>query len=232
MRAIAYIRVSTEEQAREGISLEAQEAKVRAWCDLNDYDLAGIFTDAGISGKKADNREGLQKALHELKRGDCLVVYSLSRLSRSTKDTLEIADQLSKKGVDLVSLSERIDTTSASGKMVFRLLAVLAEFERDQISERTKSAMGYKKANGGKVGPTPFGFDQLDGKLIPNEAELNVVKVMRMLRARGFSYQRIADHLNENGIPTKNNGKQWFKAGVSYILKNSAQYDQVLAIRS
>ena len=117
---------------------------------------------------------------------------------------------------------------SASGKMVFRLLAVLAEFERDQISERTKSAMAYKKANGEKVGPTPFGFDQVDGKLIPNEAELNVVKKMRMLRAKRLSYQRIADDLNENGIPTKNKGKQWFKAGVSYILKNSAQYDQVL----
>ena len=121
---------------------------------------------------------------------------------------------------------------SASGKMVFRLLAVLAEFERDQISERTKSAMAYKKANGEKVGPTPFGFDKVDGKIIPNEAELNVVKKMRMLRAKRLSYQRIADDLNENGIPTKNKGKQWFKAGVSYILKTSAQYDQVLAIGS
>ena len=81
---------------------------------------------------------------------------------------------------------------------------------------------------GAPVGPTPFGFNQVDGNLIPNETELVVVKKMRMLRAKGLSYHRIADHLNEMGILTKNNGKQWFKAGVSYILKNTVLYDQVL----
>jgi len=84
------------------------------------------------------------------------VVYSLSRLSRSTKDTLQIAEKLDKAGADLVSLSEQIDTTSASGKMVFRLMAVLNEFERDQISERTSAALQHKKAKG--LGMNSRGF--------------------------------------------------------------------------
>jgi len=221
MKAIGYSRVSTPGQREEGISLQAQQGKIAAWCDLNAYELDGLYTDAGISGKKLDNREGLQNALKALKKGDCLVVYSLSRLSRSTKDTLAIADELARKEVDLVSLSERIDTTSASGKMVFRLLAVLSEFERDQISERTRSAMAHKKANLERVGNVPFGFEMLNGKLIPSNAELAVVKEMRSLRANGVSYQKIADYLNEKGISPKNNGRQWYKATVRGVLGNS-----------
>ncbi|MEE9311133.1 MAG: recombinase family protein [Planctomycetota bacterium] len=79
-------------------------------------------------------------------------VYSLSRLCRSTKDAINISEQLDKSGADLVSLSERLDTTSASGKMIFRMLAVLSEFERDQISERTKAALAHKKSLGQRVG--------------------------------------------------------------------------------
>ena len=112
---IGYVRVSTEQQAAEGISLDAQRAKIAAWCELNGYSLAGIFIDAGISGKRADNRPELQKALTAVTecRG-VLLVYSLSRLARSTKNTLAISDRLEMAGADLVSLSEKIDTTSGS----------------------------------------------------------------------------------------------------------------------
>lgn len=130
-KAIGYIRVSTEQQAEEGVSLAAQKAKIAAWCEINDYELANVFVDAGISGKSMDKRQGLRDALAAVKKGGVLVVYSLSRLARSTKDTLAISEQLGKAGADLVSLSEKIDTTGAAGKMMFRMLAVLAEFERD-----------------------------------------------------------------------------------------------------
>src|SRR5438445_303625 len=136
--AIAYCRVSTELQAHEGVSLEVQQTRIRGWCEVNGYTLAGVHIDAGLSGSRADNRPALQAALGEACRTKAaLVVYSLSRLARSTKDAIAISERLAKSGADLVSLSERIDTTSASGKMIFRMLAVLAEFERDQISERT-----------------------------------------------------------------------------------------------
>ena len=135
MQVIGYTRVSTDEQAREGISLQAQREKILAWASALDFDVIALEEDAGISGKNIRAREGLKRAL-ELACSEkaALVVYSLSRLSRSTRDTLMVAEMLDVAGADLVSLSERIDTSSAAGKMVFRMLAVLNEFERDQIS--------------------------------------------------------------------------------------------------
>ena len=120
MKTIGYVRVSTSGQAQDGVSLSAQEAKIRAWSELNGADDVVIFTDAGLSGKRADNRPALQDALRTVGKGDALVVYSLSRLARSTKDTISIAETLDKRGADLLSLSEKIDTTTAAGKMVFR----------------------------------------------------------------------------------------------------------------
>ena len=147
MDAIGYVRVSTEGQAREGVSLEAQQAKISAWCITNGYELRGIHVDAGLSGGRADNRPALQTALTEsCDQKAALIVYSLSRLARSTRDAIAISERLAKNGADLVSLSEKIDTTNATGKMIFRFLAVLAEFERDQIAERTKGALAHLKS--------------------------------------------------------------------------------------
>ena len=158
-QAFGYIRVSTTGQAVDGVSLEAQRARIEAYCLLNELELAAVFVDAGISGKRADNRPELQNALNAVcGASGVLVCYSLSRLARSTKDTIAISERLDKAGADLVSLSEKIDTTSAAGKMVFRMLAVMAEFERDVISERTTTAMAHKKSQGERVGEIPFGY--------------------------------------------------------------------------
>ena len=114
---VGYVRVSTEDQAREGVSPEAQTAKIEAWCALHDAPLAAIHKDLGISGKCMDNRPGLQAALdHVCKVKGVLVFYSLSRVSRSTKDTIGIGERIAKAGADLVSLSEQIDTTTAAGE--------------------------------------------------------------------------------------------------------------------
>lgn len=204
--AIGYIRVSTEGQAQDGVSLDAQRAKIEAWALLNDYELTAVHVDAGISGKGMANRPGLQAALADCRKGSALVVYSLSRLARSTKDTIEISERLTKIGADLVSLSEKIDTTSAAGKMVFRMLAVLAEFERDQISERTTTAMQFKKAKGELVGAIPFGFTlEADGiNLTPNATEQDVIKQARELRASGLSLQKVANELARRGFNARN----------------------------
>jgi site-specific DNA recombinase len=207
MKAIGYIRVSTADQAQDGVSLEAQEAKVRAWADLNGYDAVEIFVDAGISGKRSDNRPGLQDALSSVSKGDAIVVYSLSRLARSTKDCLTISDTLMVKHADLVSLSEKIDTTTAAGKMVFRMLAVLAEFERDQVSERTKMALSYKKANGEKTGgKIPYGFSlAVDGKsLVPLDDEQAVIAQVQELKIAGNSLRTIARILSKRGFKARN----------------------------
>lgn len=156
MKVIGYIRVSTVDQATEGVSLEAQRKRIESWAFVNEGDVVAVYEDAGISGSKMRNRPGLEQALAHAGEGYALVAYSISRLARSTRDMLDIADRLEKQGADLVSLSEKIDTTTAAGRMVFRMLAVLAEFERDQISERTKMALAQLKAKGVKLGsPNP-----------------------------------------------------------------------------
>ena len=222
--AIGYTRVSTAGQALDGIGLEAQSRRIKAWCESNGYRLAAMHTDAGLSGKRADNRPKLQEALTAAcgRRGGALVVYSLSRLARSTKDAMAIAERLDKAGADLVSLSERIDTTNAAGKMVFRMLAVLAEFERDLCSERTTAALATKKANGQRTGAVPYGFDLgPDGTtLVENAEEQAVIEDIRAMRGGGVVLTRIAAELTKRWIPTKT-GKSdaWTHQAVARILK-------------
>lgn len=127
MQAIGYVRVSTAQQATDGVSLEAQRERIIAWCRANGYTLGEIHVDHGLSGARADNRPALQAALKQAAEAKATVVtYSLSRVARSTTDAIAISERLRQSGADLVSLSEHIDTTTAAGKMVFRMLAVLA----------------------------------------------------------------------------------------------------------
>jgi site-specific DNA recombinase len=223
--AIGYVRVSTEDQANEGVSLDAQKAKLAAWCLANDYELSKVLVDAGLSGGRADNRPGLQAAIEEAcKTKSALVVYSLSRLARSTKDTIAIGEKLDKAGADLVSLSEKIDTTSAAGKMIFRMLAVMAEFEKDQISERTKMAMAHKKSKSERVGTIPYGFDlSSDGvTLSENAVEQATIKTIQELRLRGVSLRDIAGELTSNNHPTKKGSGKWSHMTVKSILERAA----------
>lgn len=200
-QAIGYLRVSTADQADHGVSLEAQEGRVRDWCATNGYVLGSVFVDRGLSGGRADNRPALQEALAATRRGDALVVYSLSRLARSTRDTLAISDMLDNRGADLVSLSEKIDTTSAAGKMTFKILAVLAEFERDVISERTSMAMKHMRATGRFTGGrAPFGFALLaNGDLEPVPKEQAIIARVRVLHSEGVSLRKIAAILHQEG---------------------------------
>ena len=219
--AIAYVRVSTEGQATEGISLDAQRAKLEAWCTANDHTLGGVFCDAGLSGGRADNRPELQRALDAVcKSGGVLIVYSLSRLARSTKDTIAIAERLDKAGANLVSLSEKIDTTSAAGRMVFRLLAVLAEFERDLISERTSGALQHLRSQRKRVGKIPYGYSLAeDGEsLMEVEVEQGVLKQILDARGRGLTFREICDDLMRRGIPAKE-GSKWHPKVVMNLCK-------------
>jgi site-specific DNA recombinase len=221
-QAIGYIRVSTEKQANEGVSLEAQEARINAWCIANGYELVRVYVDAGISGKRMDTRKELLAALAALKKGMALVSYSLSRLARSTKDALAIGEMVAKKKADMVSLSEQIDTTTAAGKMMFQMLAVLAEFERNLVAERTTNALQHKKATGQKYcNQTPYGFEAIEGKLVQVEQEAQVVAEIQAARAGGDTLQAIANSLNGRGIPTKT-GKQWAPATIHLLMKRSA----------
>ena len=220
-KAIGYIRVSTEQQADEGVSLAAQRAKITAWCELNDYELIAIYEDAGISGKTVSKRPQLQAALAEMKKGMALVVYSLSRLARSTKNCIEIADELKATGSDLVSLTEKIDTSSAMGEFFFTLIAALGQMERKVIGERTKAALAHKKAIGEKYAPVPFGYEEINKRLEVVKHEADLVAEIFSKRASGETLQSIALALNEQGVIGKQGGK-WYASSVSCILKRAA----------
>lgn len=225
IRAACYGRVSMEEQVREGVSLDAQRAKIEAYCMLHDIELVSYHEDAGISGKAMDNREALQACLGELREGkaNALIVLKLDRLSRSTKDVLELSDLFQREGWALHSISEKLDTSSAAGRFVLTILAALAQMEREQIGERTSMALQFKKSRGERLGTTPFGFETvcIDGQnqLLPVEEEQEVIRRMGQLRSSGATLQSIADTLNEEGVATKRSGR-WHPGSVNYVLKN------------
>ena len=226
-QAIGYIRVSTEKQANEGVSLEAQEAKIVTWCKANDYELVKGYVDAGISGKRMDTRKELLAALASLKKGMALVSYSLSRLARSTKDALAIGEAVAKKKADMVSLTEQIDTTTAAGKMMFQMLSVLAEFERNLVAERTTNALQHKKRTGQKyTNQTPYGFEAIEGRLVQVQQEAEIVAEIQASRTGGNTLQFIADSLNTRGIPTKT-GKTWAPATIHLLLKRSSLVNSI-----
>jgi DNA invertase Pin-like site-specific DNA recombinase len=211
-KAFGYVRVSTDRQATEGVSLEAQRERIAAWCTAHGFELAAVHVDAGLSGKRADNRPELQRAIETVcAEGGVLVVYSLSRLARSTRDTLEIADRLDRADADLVSLSESIDTTNAAGRMLFRMLAVLAEFERDLVGERTRCAMASKRArNENTGGRIPFGFRLAsDGvHLEPAPLEQAIAERILDLRRGGLSFRAIGASLALQGVAPRT-GRTW-----------------------
>ena len=222
---VAYFRVSTAEQANEGVSLDAQAAKASAWCTLSGMAIAATYTDAGLSGKRADNRPALQRALADVTaRRGVLVVYSLSRLSRSTRDAIAISERLNKAGAELVSLTESIDTTTASGRAFFGVMSVMAQLEREQLAERTTAAMQHKKSKGERVGAVPFGYDLDDDgvHLTPNASEQEIIDLVHQLRDEGFSMRAIADELTRQGVTTKTGNQSWNFGSVRRILERVA----------
>jgi len=200
-KAFGYIRVSTNSQAKDGVSLDAQAEKVRRWAEDHGYQLQDIVEDAGISGKAMDNRPGLQEVLTRVRRGNVVIVYSLSRLARSTKDTIQIAEDLGRRGVDLVSLTESLDSTSAAGKMLFRLLAVLGEFERDLVSERTSFALRHLQCQGHYIGGhAPYGWSRSGEILATDPAEQATVRLAMEMRSKGKSFREVSRLLADRGI--------------------------------
>jgi len=208
--AFGYVRVSTDEQANLGVSLDAQRQRIAAFCQLHDLELSAIFADEGLSGSRADNRPGLNGVLNAACRAKSpIVVYSLSRLARSTSDAIAMAERLADAGADLISITERIDTTTGMGRFFFTTVAALAQLERDLISERTTAALAHKRSKGERIGGIPLGFDvAADGKhLVANADEQRVVEAIHRFRAEGMSARRIITRLDAMGMTPKGGGK-------------------------
>jgi site-specific DNA recombinase len=221
MKAVGYIRVSTEEQSREGISLEMQAAKIRQYVELNDLNLVEILEDAGISGKSIKARPGIQEVLSLVKtrQADAVIVYKLDRLARNTVETLAMASLMDKAGCALHSICEKLDTQSALGRFFFTLTASLAEMEKRLISERTAAALQQKRINGEKTGgDCPYGYKDEAGKLVKDESEQFVISRIHELKANGFSLRRTVSALEAEGFHTRK-GTAFSKTQVGRILK-------------
>lgn len=202
-RVIGYVRVSTEKQADSGLSVEAQRARLEAWCALHGAELVRVETDAGASAKTLD-RPALGRALAALHAGeaDALLVAKLDRLTRSVRDldTL-LAEHFADGSGDLVSVAESIDTRSAAGRLVLNVLASVAQWEREAIGERTAAALAVKADRGERVGAVPYGYAlAADGvRLEPVTAEQVVIAEARALRAAGRSLRAVASELAARG---------------------------------
>jgi len=221
MKAVGYIRVSTEEQAREGVSLDNQRKRIEYFCGAKEWTLGRIYADEGISGSSL-KRDGVQELISDCKQGkfDVVVIYKLDRLTRSVKDLGTLIEMFDKSDVAFSSVSDNFDTTTANGKLVLNILGSVAQWERDIISERTRDALAHKRSERQIYSPLPLGFEAgEDGRLIENKNELAIVKQIRTLRQRGLSYQKIADKLNTGGLKTKK-GLVWRKGTVYKVLQN------------
>lgn len=222
-KAIGYVRVSTAGQAVEGVSLEAQKARTEAAAAAAGLELIAIHEDAGLSGKRADNRPGLQAALDAACRSKAvLIVYSLSRMSRSVPDTLSIVARLEKAQAGFQSLTEGIDTNCAAGRMMLTMLAAFASFERELTAERTTSALAHKRAKGERTGAIPFGWADRGGTLVAIAEEQAVLARIQRCRAAGLTFREIAAELNLDGIATKQGKGSWQHTTVRSILKRAA----------
>lgn len=211
MKAIGYVRVSTEKQADFGVSLEAQSEKVRAMAVVQGAELAEVIVDAGESAKSL-NRPGMARLLSLVDSGavGTVIIAKLDRLTRSVKDLAELLERFTRRGVSLVSVAESLDTGTAAGRLVLNIMVSVSQWEREAIGERTRDAMHHKRANGERVGTVPFGYRMAaDGlHLEADSAEQGILARIRELKAERFTTRQIADELNRQGYTTRR-GTAW-----------------------
>lgn len=224
--AVIYLRVSTADQAEHGVSLDAQQERLSAYAIANGLEVAGILRESAISGTipLADRPEGV-KLTEMVSSGQVrhVIALKLDRLFRSAVDALSTTAEWDKQGIalHLVDMGgQSLNTGSAMGRMMLTMMAGFAQFERDLTAERTTSALAHKKANGTAYSPTPYGKDRDGERLTDNTQEQSIIRQMRELRENGFSLRGIAEHLNSNGIASKQ-GKQWHASSVRYVINNA-----------
>ena len=225
-KAVGYCRVSTDKQ---DTSLAAQETQIRAMAVVKQWDLVDMVVDSDSFSGDMD-RPGLQRILAMVKsrKIGAVIITKLDRLTRSTRDVITLMELFNKKEVALVSLAESLDTKSSMGRFFVRMIACLAELERESIGDRTRTGMGHLKSLGMPVGTAPYGW-RSQGRntkvalafkqpLIQDAAEQEIIAKARALRSEGSSMREIATWLNDAGLRTRK-GTDWRFQYVARILK-------------
>ena len=215
-----YIRVSTEDQAREGFSLGEQEEKLLQLCKFKELEVYKVYKDAGISAKDMEHRPQFQEMLKDMKEGklNYIVAYKLDRITRSVRDLEELISVLEQYNCFLLCDRDDVNTSTANGRFFVRMLTVLSQLEIEIVSERTKFGLNGAIKSGHIPGQRPFGYKSADDKrmVIDNATRPYVEKIFDMY-LEGKSFQQIANYFKENNIYSK---KKWKDTTIQKIIDN------------
>jgi site-specific DNA recombinase len=223
MRAAVYVRVSVEQEEHDGTSLSMQEQRCRAFCEAKGWDVLEIVTDNGQSGRSL-NRPGIEHILQivtgKQRTLDAVVILKLDRLTRNVSDLGRLLGLFEKHRVALAGPELPFDTTTSAGRLMANLLTSMAQWEREQIGERTKAVLRHRKDNGLVYAPQPpFGYRQNGKCYVDAPDEQATISRMVTLSAKGFSLREIAQRLNDGDGTHPRNGKAWYASTVRTVLK-------------
>ena len=223
-RAVGYARVSTRDQADKGHSLDAQQAKIKAYAVLHDLRLTEIAVDDGFSGKTLE-RPGMTRLWELIRRRavDVVVVAKLDRITRSVRDLGELIEKFQGSGVEFASVADNIDTATASGRLVLNVMGSVAQWERETIAERTADALAHLAANGKRVSRfATFGTRiNAEGGCEPDPREQEAAELIRQLRADGLTLDGIGAELAARGYHARN-GQQLSAKVIRSVLMRGA----------
>lgn len=220
-KTVGYIRVSTEDQAENGVSLAAQRERLEAWAVATGRHIDEIIADEGVSAKNL-KRPGMKRMMQGVEDGEigAVVVLKIDRISRSLEDLLYLIKRFQQTRTEFASVMDALDTSTAIGRFFIQLKGALAELESGQTGERTKMALTHKRRDGKAYGPTPYGWKRVGDKLVKDEDQQRVVGEIRYWIGRiGLSYRAMCDKLRETGRKPPN-GKEWHPSSVRSILSN------------
>jgi site-specific DNA recombinase len=211
VKIAGYVRVSTSEQVSEGMSLEAQEAKILAWAEANDVEVVEVFREQGVSGSKllADRPAGKRIAkLLDARRPavDAVVVVRMDRLGRDAAEQMALIKKARTRRVGLVAITQKLDLATPFGRATAQISAVFGELERALIAERTTETLAEMRAQGRVYNHAPFGWRAEGEFLVRDDDEQKTLARLVELCSEGLSYRKVAKALNDEGHPTKRGG--------------------------
>ena len=227
VRVMGYCRVSTTEQASEGMSLDAQEARIRGWAEMMGHEVFEMVTDEGVSGTKLLAERPNGRKVAELlgarkPSAEAVVVVRMDRLGRDAGEQINLLKRFRAGNVGLVAIAQQIDLATPHGRAMAQIGAVFNELERALIAERTVEALDELRRQGKAWNHAPFGWDVQNGHLVPLPDEQKTLELILSLRDRGWSYNRIADHLNSEGHRTKRGGI-WLSMSVRSVERTAGR---------
>ena len=214
-----YMRVSTEDQVREGFSLPEQKERLEAYCKFNGYKIVEYYTDAGISAKTGNHRPEYDRMLEDGKQGkiNMIIALKLDRITRSTRDWETLMDYLEKNNINIAFVNDDINTTTANGKMVSRIMMSVSQNEIERTSERTIIGLEGAIKQGHIPARAPLGYKHIDKKLVPDPLTKDIVIRIYNLYFEGLTYNTIAKLFNKEKVLDKTN---WKDTSILKIITN------------